>query len=260
MGEAARSFHNMFKFDPKRTLHLGVERECFIVDRNGVIVPQAQRVLQSLAPIDVKKRFGYELSACQIEDRAGPCPLDHLDNALLDGDVLLQDALEHLPLGVSYREVAPKDMSLAVFPDPTGRYQEITKTMPKRTLQAACRVIGTHVHVGMPDHETAISVHDKIVPSCKHLMRIGDNSNGKRLRVYAEVVGQCMPVAYGSWHNFYQTALDDGFDQDPRRCWTLIRISPHGTIEFRMFGATADRARVMSWARACHTLCAEAMP
>jgi ribosomal protein S18 acetylase RimI-like enzyme len=50
-----------------------------------------------------------------------------------------------------------------------------------------------------------------------------------------------------------------GFDKDPRKCWTLIRISKNGTIEFRMFGATPSLERIVGWAKLCHDLCKEAM-
>jgi hypothetical protein len=42
---------------------------------------------------------------------------------------------------------------------------------------------------------------------------------------------------------------------DPRKNWSEIRISAHGTIEFRLFGASASDDENMQWIRECHALC-----
>ncbi|MEK7498442.1 MAG: hypothetical protein AAB611_01120, partial [Patescibacteria group bacterium] len=43
------------------------------------------------------------------------------------------------------------------------------------------------------------------------------------------------------------TAQFRGFAENPRNCWDLIRISRHGTIEFRMFGVTDHVDEVLMW-------------
>ncbi len=236
-------------------LFVGVERECHLVDKMGLIVPAAFEVLNMIND----KHFGYELSACQLESRTDPVQILSLKNALLKNDEVAHSVLDKLSLKCSYKEVAPFDMPLDVYPDPSGRYQLITKDMSVETLRAACRVIGTHIHIGMPDHETALNVYNDVICHTDNLISLGDGSNGERLKIYRMMAPDATPKAYVSWDNFYSAACEKGFDQDPRKCWALIRISVHGTIEFRMFGTTDNLDTIVEWASHCLNLCKNSM-
>lgn len=266
-----QEFMNRFRFNPELAFHVGVERECFITDSNGLIVPEAPRALAHIqsqgwetAPSEKGQDFnlndmvGYELSACQIETRTRPCSLNGIASELSWQDRELTRSLAELGLSTLHDEVAPESMSLDVYPDPTGRYAEIVKTMPREVLLAACRVIGTHVHVGMPDHKMALHVYNQVIRECDALCELGDNSSGERLQIYRVVAPDATPKHYDTWQEFFETAVVMGFTEDPRKCWTLIRMSGHGTIEFRMFGATASIERIVSWTKYCHDLCLDA--
>lgn len=264
-----KSFMSLFRFDQSKTLHVGVEREYFITDKQGVIIPKAHQVLAQailVGPpgpggeiLSPDESFGYELSACQIESRIGPCRLENLMSHLIKARGSLTIYLSQAGFNCDTYEVAPADMPLDVYPDPSGRYQKITKDMPRHILLAACRVIGTHIHIGMPDHSTALKVYNQVIKQYDRLCTLGNGSFGERLDIYKTVAPDCDPPPYENWTEFYKYAQAKGFDQDPRKCWTLIRISKHGTIEFRMFGATSSLDRIVSWAALCHRLCNEAL-
>lgn len=249
-------FRNRFAFDPQRSLWVGVERERFLTNGTGIPVPRAADALQQLG---ISGTFGYELSACQLESKTSAAPIEHLESLLIDADQKIEAALAPLGLHSLHNEVAPEHMPLDVYPDPTGRYQEIIASMTRQELLAACRIIGTHVHVGMPDHATALRVYNRVIRHTSKLCALGDNSNGQRLAIYRSVSPQCNPDPYENWPELHCRALECGFADDPRRCWTLIRISVHGTIEFRMFGTTKSTKKVVVWARTCHKLCRDAM-
>ena len=250
-------FRGQFKFDREKALYIGVERECFLLDHNGRIAPLAPRVLTTLTDF---RRFGYELSACQLEERAGPSRnIDDLRTELERNDSILTETECELGFRRLHIEVAPEDMPLDVYPDPTGRYQRITRGMTRDTLLAACRVAGTHVHIGMPDHETALHAYNRVISHCPALCEKGNGSFGDRLAIYRVMAPDYAPEPYRNWDAFHETALQKGFVEDPRRCWTLIRISVHGTLEFRMFGATPSLSRIVEWARACRSLCERAV-
>lgn len=244
-------FEAQFSFNPINAGLVGVERETFLV-RNGRPDPIAHQVLFLLPN---RNRYGYELSACQLEDRVGPVDLSSLHGELHQNDMEIAAAAKELGFERSQYEVATDDMPLDIYPDPTGRYQSITKNMPRNTLLSACQVIGTHVHVGMPDCETAISVYNKVIPKLEELCRMGDGSCGRRLSIYKTMAPDFEPPHYDSWEHFHQTAIEKSFDLDPRKCWHLIRISKHGTIEFRMFGTTSELPRILTWATRCYELC-----
>lgn len=265
-------FKERFQFNPERAFYVGIERECFLTNCNGAIVPDAPRVLAHIRKhgwntpldeadvgVDLERVVGHELSACQIETRTRPRLIGDVAAELHWQDRELSRSLANLELAALHSEVAPDSMPLDVYPDPTGRYARIVETMPREVLLAACRVIGTHVHVGMPDHETALRVYNRVIEECDALCQFGDNSSGERLKIYKVVAPDAVPKPFGSWQSFFETAVEKGFVEDPRKCWTLIRISAHGTIEFRVFGATASIERIDSWARRCHGLCLDAL-
>lgn len=251
--EQAAEFDRRFKFDPKKTLLIGVEREFFLA-RNGRIVPESPKVLGRVQ----KPRFSFELSACQVEEKIGPNALNEVASALC-ADKEMEAVLADLGLNPRHQELAPADIPLDVYPDPTGRYQRIVKDMPEEILRAACRVAATHIHVGMPSREDAIRVHDAVIRECSTLCALGDHSNGERLRIYNVMARDWEPAPFGTWERYRETAFAKGFFTDPRQCWRLVRISAHGTVEFRMFGATEDLSEILGWVRLCHDLCRDAL-
>ncbi len=276
------TFKNLFKYDPRMVGYVGFEREDFILGESGKIVPMAYEILSGIDNRGIFEvgqtgeiwtcpsipsrwhpvkpgTFAYELSASQIESRIGPCALKDLRWKLEEVESLLILLLKYKRCKPLRVEVGPANMPLDVYPDPTGRYQKITKNMPREILLAACRVIGTHVHIGMPDHDTALRVYNHVIRYLAELCEAGNGSFGERLAIYKQMAPNYEPKPYASWDEYYQTALAQGFAEDPRKCWTLIRISMHGTIEFRMFGATDSIERIVKWATRCHELCLEAM-
>lgn len=257
-------FARKFNYDPSRTGQVGIERECFLLDHTGAIVPRAEPILlayethwqrHTVLPL----KLGYELSACQLETQIGPCTLTDAPHVLAACDHVLSRMEEQLDFRRSYVEVAPDDMPLDVYPDETGRYQKISERMPLEVLRAACQVIGTHVHVGMPNHETCLRVYNSVVENCETLCQLGDHSSGRRLALYRVVAPNCDPPRYDTWSAYYAYASEHGFANNPRNCWHLIRMSQYGTIEFRTFGATPDLNEVAEYARQCHALCLDAL-
>ena len=111
----------------------------------------------------------------------------------------------------------------------------------------------------MPDHETALKVYNQTILFCDELCILGDGSNGRRLKIYKIVAPKYKPVPYLDWEDYFKFANENGFVGDSRNCWHLIRISKHGTIEFRMFGATKDLDKIHEWAYVCRELCKKAM-
>lgn len=245
-------FMRLFKYDRDKSFNIGVERERFVLGGNDIIHPGAYSVLQKL-PSD--NRFGYELSACQLEDRVGPCSLADLEGLLVINDLEIERVTNELGLRYKFYEVAPIDMPLDVYPDPTGRYQSITSNMSKDILRAACRIAGTHVHIGMPDAMSALYIYNYVIKFVDELSSLGDGSDGERLKIYRIMAPVCNPREFASWDELYKNAIALGFDADPRKCWTLIRLSVHGTIEFRMFGASSDVRVIKSWANRCLEIC-----
>jgi len=270
-------FMRMFAFDPAKSYLVGVERECFLTE-HGRISPIASKVLSHLNANSNGRShcFGYELSACQLEDRVErPCELGELRSMLEMNEQDIQRAERELGFGRIHCGIAPEDVPLDHYPDP--RYDKIVAAMPKEVLRAACRVAGIHVHVGMPDHDTALRVYNQVVDHFPMLCRVGCIGFDGRLDQYQVVVeslgkkvlyservmlfmkhlvnGAHHPPSYKNWGDFHDRAVTEGFVNDPRRLWDFVRISKHGTIEFRMFDSTDNLRQIWFWAALCLDLC-----
>jgi len=182
-----------FHFQSKHSFLVGVERECFLTDMDGNVVPWAPRVLSHLG---VNNRFGYELSACQLEDRIGPCTLDDVTAELQQNEKDITSAEKAIGFCRLFTEIGPNDMSLDVYPDPAGRYQSIVKNLSPEKLLAACQVIAVHIHIGMPNHHIALRVYNQVIPSLPELCTLGDGSTGRRLAIY-KIMAPChLPRQY----------------------------------------------------------------
>lgn len=247
-----QEFMNWFHFQPQYALSVGIERECFITDSDGSIMPWAPRVLDHLGICD---RFGYELSACQLEDRVGPCALSDAPKELQRNEADITRAEKAVGFRRLFTEVGPDNMPLDVYPDPAGRYARIVESLSQEKLLAACQVTAVHVHIGMPDHHAALKVYNNVIRFLPELCTLGDGSTGRRLEIYKIMAPQHTPRPYSTWGDYRREALARRFVNDPRQCWDLIRISVHGTIEFRIFGSTSDLAKIHMWASRCHELC-----
>ncbi|MBT6574327.1 hypothetical protein HN858_05440 [Candidatus Falkowbacteria bacterium] len=269
-----QEFIGKFAFAPEKGFKIGVERECHLVDQTGIIVPRAPEVLTYLLSRanGHASCYGYELSACQLEERLpGPSNFWEVKKLLLRNAEEIEAAERALGFERVYHGVAPEDMSLEVYPD--ERYLRITKKMPVEMLRAACRVAGVHILVGMPDAETAMKVYNRTVAFLPELCTLGHTQTGDRLAVYRSVVLKGIykseriklfedylttapvPPVYKDWQAFYERAVIEGFDEDPRRLWDFIRLSKHGAIEFRMFDTTESIDLIMLWVEYCLDLC-----
>jgi gamma-glutamyl:cysteine ligase YbdK (ATP-grasp superfamily) len=238
-------FVGRFDFNPKYRGYVGVEREMFLVDEQGQPVPKSP---QFLALANGDSSWTYELSACQIEHRTPRLPSGGrlLLFALNHGEAVGTGLAAQIGCRLAHLEVAQEGMPLDVYPH-DERYAEIKTRLENGKLSAACRVAGTHIHFGMGSLEEAIDRYNRVIPYIDRLVELGDHSSGRRLELYGKVAGRNYPAPYRSADHFYQQAVMRNFDQNPRNCWDLVRISRHGTVEIRVFGVTSDNRKILEW-------------
>lgn len=252
------TFKDKFAFRKEGGFLVGIEREVFLT-KSGSIVPEAEKVLSAMTIREPKHSYSFELSKCQVEGHIGPCFIGLVPSELKKSEMFLQETMTFLGMKALYAEVAPDTIPLDVYPDPSGRYARIVQEMSQKVLRAACSCAGTHVHIGMPDHDTALKCYNAAVAACGRFIQYGDGSEGERMKLYKTVKPDFLPRSYESWEHFYEHAVEKKFANDPRSNWGIVRMSVHGTIEFRMFGATSDLNKVYDWARTCHALCKRAV-
>ncbi len=242
MSKELQAFISRFDFNQNLINHQGVEREYFLLDENSIPTPRSSDFLNKIKD----NAWTYELSACQVEHRTSP----HKEILDLKNDLdIAQKQGKRIACeqGMELRaiEVADKNMPLDIYPH--ERYLKIVPNVSKQILSAACRVTGTHIHVGMPSIETAIEVHNTLIDCLDEFILMGDHSNGERIRLYKMMAKNHTPLKYESVDHFYEVACTQGFVDNPKDCWHLIRISYHGTVELRMFGVTENTEEIISW-------------
>lgn len=251
--DSLRKFMSKFAFNPELAFNLGVEQECFIEDARGNIIAAAPRILKRL---DDPRQFSYELSSCQLEHKVGPVVFEDLPMVLLEQDVLLREKGREFAFRRLYVPVAPENMPYDIYPD--ERYLEKTEELPEKVVKAACRTAATQINIGMPDHAITLWIYNYIVKYVQNLCALGGKENEERLQLIDFIVGGYMPPLYRNWAEFYERAVKEGFEENPKDCWDIFRISAKGTLEFRMFPSTNDRSKIVEWGRICLELCLDA--
>lgn len=254
--EPLAEFMGRFVFDPANAWKVGVERELFIKDRaSGLVVPRAPQLLSAIWKRHPRlaQSFGYELSACQLETRTPPVGLEALMASLQERERVIAEVLADFGCIPEYDGVGPETMSVQTYPD--SRYDRIVSNNPPTRILAACRIIGTHGHIGMKDAESALRVYNHVVQNLHSLRMTADKTDGARRAIYREVVADPTPVIFRSWADFHAHAIEHGYAENPRDNWAEVRITRYGTIEFRLFDGTSSTWQIVSWLRECSALC-----
>ncbi|HXR60252.1 MAG TPA: YbdK family carboxylate-amine ligase [Solirubrobacterales bacterium] len=144
------SAHAEHKFGSSPPLTIGVEEELLLVDPDCGLVAEGENVLERIAP-ESRKSVSTEIFATQIELKTGIC---------LDAG---QAAKELAQVRRAVAATGARLMGSGVYPADSGepalvekaRYESVKKDLASLLATPPC---GLHVHVGMPDAETAVAV------------------------------------------------------------------------------------------------------
>jgi carboxylate-amine ligase len=129
------------------------------------------------------------------------------------------------------------------------RYQEIVKDM--QLLARANLIFGLHVHIGIPDRESAIHVMNQARYFLPHVYALSVNSpfwvghntglKGYRLKVFERFPRTGMPDAFESlseYEDYCKLLVKTGCIDNPKKIWWDIRLHPFfDTLEMRVCDA-----------------------
>jgi carboxylate-amine ligase len=129
------------------------------------------------------------------------------------------------------------------------RYQEIVKDM--QLLARANLIFGLHVHVGIPNRETAIHVMNQARYFLPHIYALSVNSpfwvghntglKGYRLKVFERFPRTGIPDAFESlseYEDYCKLLVRTGCIDNPKKIWWDIRLHPFfDTLEVRVCDA-----------------------
>lgn len=238
---------------------IGVEREWFITE-NGRIIPKIGMLLpkvweQAQTNGFVKTQFGFELFAGQIEDRTKvSVSIFDLAASLTENERLLRTVSNSMGLDIFCKDyVTEEELGELVVNPFNERHQKIWAEIPKERKVAASQVAAIHVHISATLEEAV-----KILNACRkelidELVALGDFSAGKRIQAYrvmAKTYGE--PPLFKDGDDLMNYIFRHGGERD---VWDLVRYKPStGTVEFRMFGATENQAKIVEFAQASQTV------
>src|ERR1043165_9350626 len=129
------------------------------------------------------------------------------------------------------------------------RYQEIVKDM--QLLARANLIFGLHVHVGIPDRDSAIQVMNQVRYFLPHIYPLSVNSpfwvgrdtglKGYRLKVFERFPRTGIPDAFESlseYEDYCKLLVKTGCIDNPKKIWWDIRLHPvFDTLEVRVCDA-----------------------
>jgi carboxylate-amine ligase len=231
------------RFGGSEPLTIGVEEELLLVDEACALDPVAEEAIEAVGP-EMGERVTTEIFATQIELKTGVCR-----NA---GEAAAQlTELRHALQDAGYRLVGS-----GLHPDDSGepvlleksRYAVVKKDLAGLLRTPPC---GLHVHVGMPDPETAIRVANALRRHLPLLQALTANSpfkagedTGLASARAAEVAGYPrfeMPRSFRDYDDFLRVADQlikaAGVDDYTYLWWDLRPHPKIGTVEVRAMDA-----------------------
>jgi carboxylate-amine ligase len=237
MGRRTAEPEHRFGVSPPLTI--GVEEELLLVDAARRLVPDAERVIESLGAAE-REAVSTEIFAAQIELKTGICGAPAAAATELAD---LRAAVRATGVGLLGSGIHPEDGGEArLVPKP--RYDVVKEDLVSLLSTPPS---GLHVHVGMPDPETAVRVANAMRLRLPMLAALAANSpfrdgaDSGMASARAAVVRAYprfeMPRAFRDYEEFLTVAdqlVEAAGVDDYTYIWWDVRPHPKlGTVEVR---------------------------
>jgi glutamate---cysteine ligase / carboxylate-amine ligase len=237
---------------------VGIEEELLLVDpANGhALAPVAGDVLARMRVPD--GAAGHEAFAAEVELRSPPCRTVGEARAALGATRNAARAAGACLLGAGIHPVAAFGEGTALVALPRyARVEDDMRGLIERTPECAL-----HVHVGMPDADTALRVHNGLRRHLPLLEALAANSPwwfgrdsglaSARFAVVQAYPGRGVPRAFASWDEYEavtNAAVRAGGADDYTHLWWDVRPHPRlGTVEVREMDAQTSLDEVAALA------------
>ena len=245
---AASTDPYVHRFGSSPPLSLGVEEELLLVDSRLALAPRAEAVLDAL-PAAASERVTAEIFSEQIELKTGVClGVEEALAQLREARALVTESGVGL-LGSGLHPNAEGRARLVAKP----RYRVVEEDLGDILSTPPC---GLHVHVGMPDPETAVRVANafrRYLPVLQALsanspFRGGSDSGhaSARTTVVRAYPRFQVPRAFRDYEDFCRVAdqlIAAAGVEDYTYIWWDVRPHPNlGTVEVRALDVQADAA------------------
>jgi carboxylate-amine ligase len=252
-------------------LTLGVEEEYMILDaRTLELTSKIEQVLSAVSDQSFSKRVMPELTESTVEIATDVCrTIDDAHRDLADIRRTLWRQLEPLNLQFASAGTHPFSKSEDQRITSRDRYRELVDQL--QYLARREIVFGMHIHVAVPDPDTAIHVMEGVLIELPVLLALSCNSpfwRGKatgiastRTAVFAGFPRSGLPPRFRSYEDYAESVHfmeETGVIKDYTRLWWDVRPHPRlGTIEVRVCDAQFDLTYTLALAAYVQALVAE---
>ncbi len=244
---------------------LGVEQELFLVDAAGRQRNAGAQVLEALPGV-ARGQVSAEVHACQVELISGVC--QSAEEAIADLRAL-RDAVLGVGVGLLGTGLHPTAREGEAEITDKERYNLISTLLGDAVVDP---VGALHVHVGMPDAETAIRAFNGLRPHLPLLEALAANSPFRHgrdtgLASAREITLRAWPRsgaprAFDDWADF--RAMAEGLTRvaevpDYTFHWWKLRPHPRlGTVELRALDAQVSLPHTEALVKLAHAVACHA--
>jgi glutamate---cysteine ligase / carboxylate-amine ligase len=231
----------MFRFT------LGVEEEFQIVDPETCELRSHVSELLASSEASLGDQIKRELHQSIVEVGTRICnDVEELRNEIFRIRRDLAASADRTGLAVAAAGTHPfsdwKDQVLS----PGVRYESIVEELQQ--LARSLLIFGLHVHVAVPDRQTAIDLMNQARYFLPHLLALSTSSpfwmgrdtglKSYRTTIFRRFPRTGVPDHFGSWseyENYIKLLVDLKCIEDARKIWWDVRPHPtYGTLEFRI--------------------------
>src|SRR5437763_11415769 len=234
----------------ENTYTLGIEEEFAIVDpQTRELKSHIQEILEG-GKVTLKEQIKPEMHQSVVELGTEICQsIEHARAHVIELRSKLAELAGRSGLKIASVGTHPFSHWRDQLITEGQRYQEIVKDMQQ--LARANLIFGLHVHVGIPERETAIHVMNQARYFLPHIYALSVNSpfwvgqntglKGYRLKVFERFPRTGIPDAFESlseYEDYCKLLVKTGCIDNPKKIWWDIRLHPFfDTLEVRVCDA-----------------------
>src|SRR6184192_1561024 len=231
----------------EHTYTLGIEEEFSIVDpQTRELKSHIQEILEG-GKVLLKEQIKPEMHQSVVELGTEICDsIDHARAHVIELRSTLADLASRSGLKIASVGTHPFSHWRDQLITEGERYQEIVRDM--QSLARANLIFGLHVHVGIPNRETAIHVMNQARYFLPHIYALSVNSpfwvgqntglKGYRLKVFERFPRTGIPDSFESlseYEDYCKLLVKTGCIDNAKKIWWDIRLHPFfDTLEVRV--------------------------
>lgn len=257
--------HQEFKSSP--IYSIGVEVEFQLVDQNSLaLAPRAPEILQALS----RKQGAYikkEFIQSMLEVTTGICAnMAEVERDLMETTRYLEEKAKKADVLLHPTSLHPFSRASEQRLTDDPRYRKILEDL--KIVGQRLITQGLHVHIGVPDGDTAIKVVDHmrsylpliltLTASSPFFEGVDTGLHSFRTKLLEALPRSGIPAELRTWKEFVglaTTLMELGVISDIRDIWWDVRPHPYfGTVEVRIADVPPRMKEILAVAALIHTL------